>query len=71
MKRLLVPIFAAVVALGARRAARLRAALALEDDSIEQAVARGEFPPAPSAELPVLGAETTQSVAALRGRSSC
>jgi cytochrome c biogenesis protein CcmG/thiol:disulfide interchange protein DsbE len=38
------------------------------DTSIEQAVARGERPPAPSSELPMLGRQGSGSVAALRGK---
>ena len=38
------------------------------DTSIEQAVARGERPVAPSSELPTLGGSGTSSVAALRGK---
>jgi cytochrome c biogenesis protein CcmG/thiol:disulfide interchange protein DsbE len=68
MKRLLVPILAAVVALGLVGLLAYGLLSRSTDDSIEQAVARGEFPAAPSAELPVLGADTTQSVAALRGQ---
>ena len=68
MKRLLVPIVAAVIALGLVGLLGYGLLSRSEDDSIEQAVASGEFPPAPSAELPVLGAGATQSVAALRGQ---
>ncbi len=68
MKRLLVPILAAVVALGLVGLLAYGLLSRATDDSIEQAVARGNFPPAPSAELPVLGSDTTQSVAALRGQ---
>jgi cytochrome c biogenesis protein CcmG, thiol:disulfide interchange protein DsbE len=68
MKRLLVPVACAVVALGLVGLLAYGLLSRSTDDSIEQAVARGDFPPAPSAELPVLGAETTQSVAALRGQ---
>jgi cytochrome c biogenesis protein CcmG/thiol:disulfide interchange protein DsbE len=68
MKRLLVPVLAAVVALGLVGLLAYGLLSRSTDDSIEQAVARGDFPPAPSAELPVLGAASTESVAALRGR---
>jgi cytochrome c biogenesis protein CcmG/thiol:disulfide interchange protein DsbE len=68
MKRLLVPIIAAVVALGLVGLLAYGLLSRATDDSIEQSVARGSFPPAPSAELPLLGAEATQSVAALRGQ---
>jgi cytochrome c biogenesis protein CcmG/thiol:disulfide interchange protein DsbE len=39
-----------------------------QDDSIEQAVARGERPVAASRELPVLGASGTRSLQDLRGK---
>jgi cytochrome c biogenesis protein CcmG, thiol:disulfide interchange protein DsbE len=68
MKRLLVPILAAVVALGLVGLLAYGLLSRSTDDSIEQAVARGDFPPAPSAVLPVLGSDATQSVAALRGK---
>ena len=38
------------------------------DTTIEQAVVRGEYPPAPSSDLPLLGRAGTQSVADLRGK---
>ena len=68
MKRLLVPTLAAVVALGLVGLLMYGLVAKAEDDSIEQAVARGDFPPAPSAALPVLGGSGTQSVAELRGK---
>jgi cytochrome c biogenesis protein CcmG/thiol:disulfide interchange protein DsbE len=68
MKRLLVPIVAAVVALALVGLLGYGLFSRSTDDSIEQAVASGRFPPAPSAELPVLGSEQSQSVAALRGQ---
>jgi cytochrome c biogenesis protein CcmG/thiol:disulfide interchange protein DsbE len=68
MKRLLVPVLAAVVALGLVGLLAYGLLSRSTDDSIEQAVARGDFPAAPSAELPVLGADSTESVAALRGQ---
>ena len=68
MKRLLVPVLAAVVALGLVGLLGYGLVARAEDDSIEQAVARGDFPPAPSAPLPVLGSSATQSVADLRGK---
>ncbi|MBW3606972.1 MAG: TlpA family protein disulfide reductase [Actinobacteria bacterium] len=67
MKRLLVPILAAVAALSLVGLLGYGLIAKAEDDSIEQAVARGDFPPAPSADLPLLGASGTQSVADLRG----
>ncbi len=68
MKRLLVPILAAVVALGLVGLLAYGLLSRATDDSIERAVARGDFPPAPSATLPLLGGDATQSVAALRGK---
>ena len=68
MQRLIAPILAAVVALGLVGLLAYGLMSKAEDDSIEQAVARGDFPPAPSATLPVLGGTATQSVAALRGK---
>jgi len=68
VKRLLVPTLAAVVALGLVGLLAYGLLVGAEDDSIEQAVARGNFPPAPSAPLPVLGESATQSVAGLRGK---
>ena len=68
MKRLLVPLLAAVVAASLVGLLAYGLIANAEDDSIEQAVARGDFPPAPSASLPVLGSDATQSVAALRGK---
>lgn len=68
MKRLVVPILAAAVALGLVGLLGYGLLSRSTDDSIERAVARGDFPPAPSSALPVLGAAATQSVAALRGQ---
>jgi cytochrome c biogenesis protein CcmG/thiol:disulfide interchange protein DsbE len=68
VKRLAVPILAALVALALVGLLGYGLLSRSTDDSIEQAVARGDFPPAPSAELPVLGSQGTQSVAALRGQ---
>ena len=51
MKRLLVPVLAAVVALGLVGLLAYGLLSRSTDDSIEQAVARGDFPPAPSAAL--------------------
>jgi cytochrome c biogenesis protein CcmG/thiol:disulfide interchange protein DsbE len=68
VKRVLVPILAAVVALGLVGLLAYGLVSKTEDDSIEQAVARGEFPPAPSAALPLLGGGGTQSVEGLRGK---
>jgi cytochrome c biogenesis protein CcmG/thiol:disulfide interchange protein DsbE len=68
VKRLLVPLLAAVVALSLVGLLAYGLLARSTDDSIEQAVASGNFPTAPSAELPLLGADATQSVAALRGQ---
>lgn len=68
MKRALVPAVAAVIALGLVGLLAYGLLARSTDDSIEQAVARGEFPPAPSRTLPVLGDAAQQSVAALRGK---
>ena len=68
MKRLFVPILAAVVALGLVGLLAYGLMSRSADDSIEQAVADGNFPPAPSAELPVLGSDGVRSVADLRGK---
>ncbi len=68
VKRLLVPILAAVVALGLVGLLAYGLVSKAEDDSIEQAVARGEQPVAASRELPLLSAAGTRSVADLRGK---
>ena len=69
MKRLAVPILAALLALALVGLLGYGLLSRTTDDSIEQGVARGNFPPAPSAALPVLGSsDATQSVAALRGK---
>ncbi len=68
MKRMLVPILAAVVAAGLVGLLAYGLLSRSTDNSIEQAVARGDFPPAPSATLPVLGSGASQSVEALRGK---
>ena len=68
MKRLLVPLLAAVVALGLVGLLAYGLVSTAADDSIEQAVARGDFPMAPSAALPVLGGSGTRSVEDLRGQ---
>ncbi|MGH2898947.1 MAG: TlpA family protein disulfide reductase [Solirubrobacteraceae bacterium] len=68
MKRLLVPVLAAVVAAGLVGLLAYGLAARTQDDSIEQAVAGGRFPPAPSRTLPVLGADAMKSVAQLRGK---
>ena len=68
MKRLLVPIVAAVVAVALVGLLAYGLVSRSADDSIEQAVASGRFPPAPSRPLPVLGASGTRSPADLRGK---
>jgi cytochrome c biogenesis protein CcmG/thiol:disulfide interchange protein DsbE len=68
MKRLLVPIVAAVAALALVGLLAYGLVSQSTDDTIEQAIARGEFPPAPSSPLPVLGSAEKQSVADLRGK---
>jgi cytochrome c biogenesis protein CcmG/thiol:disulfide interchange protein DsbE len=68
VKRLAVPILAALVAVALVGLLGYGLLSRSTDDSIERAVARGDFPPAPSAALPVLGSHATQSVAALRGK---
>jgi cytochrome c biogenesis protein CcmG/thiol:disulfide interchange protein DsbE len=68
MKRLVIPILAGVVALSLVGLLAYGLAARSTDDTIEQAIARGAFPPAPSSALPVLGSAATQSVAGLRGK---
>jgi cytochrome c biogenesis protein CcmG, thiol:disulfide interchange protein DsbE len=67
VKRLLVPALAAVVAAGLIGLLAYGLVSKSDDTSIEQAVARGQRPAAPSLKLPVLGASGTKSVADLRG----
>lgn len=68
MKRLLVPVVAAVAALALVGLLAYGLTTKSEDTSIDQAVARGERPVAASRELPVLGASGTRSPADLRGK---
>lgn len=68
MKRFLVPAVAAVLALGLVGLLAYGLASKSDDTSIEQAVAKGEFPPAPSSALPVLGGDGTRSIEDLRGK---
>jgi len=68
MKRLLVPALAAVVAAGLIGLLAYGLVSKSDDTSIEQAVARGERPAAPSLKLPVLGGRGVHSVADLRGK---
>ncbi len=68
MKRALVPSVAAVVALALVGLLAYGLMARTADDSIEQAVASGDLPAAPSTALPLLGAAGTESIAALRGK---
>jgi cytochrome c biogenesis protein CcmG/thiol:disulfide interchange protein DsbE len=68
MKRLVVPAVATILAISLVGLLAYGLVARSTDDSIEQSVAKGEFPPAPSSALPVLGATGTQSVAGLRGK---
>jgi cytochrome c biogenesis protein CcmG/thiol:disulfide interchange protein DsbE len=68
MRRYVVPLLAAAVALGLVGLLVYGLSARSDDTSLEQAVARGERPPAPSSELPILGRQGTASVAGLRGK---
>ena len=68
VKRLLVPATVVVVAAGLIGLLGYGLASKREDATIEQAVARGERPPAPSLALPLLGGAGTRSIADLRGQ---
>jgi cytochrome c biogenesis protein CcmG, thiol:disulfide interchange protein DsbE len=68
MRRYVVPLLAAAVALGLVGLLVYGLSARSDDTSLEQAVARGERPPAPSSELPMLGRQGTASVAGLRGK---
>jgi cytochrome c biogenesis protein CcmG/thiol:disulfide interchange protein DsbE len=68
VKRLAVPILAAVAALALVGLLAFGLISRSDDTSIDQAVARGERPVAASRALPVLGASGTRSVAGLRGK---
>ncbi|HWC25762.1 MAG TPA: redoxin domain-containing protein [Solirubrobacteraceae bacterium] len=68
MRRALVPILATVLAIGLVALLGYGLVSRSADTTIEQAVASGTFPQAPSTPLPVLGSDATQSVAALRGK---
>ena len=68
MKRFLVPAVAAVLAISLVGLLAYGLVSRSTDDSIEQSVAAGRFPPAPSSALPVLGEPGTQSIAGLRGK---
>lgn len=68
MKRFVVPALATVLALGLVGLLAYGLVARSDDDSIEQAVANGEFPMAPSATLPLLGGDGMQSIEGLRGK---
>jgi cytochrome c biogenesis protein CcmG/thiol:disulfide interchange protein DsbE len=68
MRRFAIPLVSAVVALGLVGLLVYGLSARSDDTSIEQAVARGERPVAPSLKLPTLGGRGTSSVAALRGK---
>ncbi|HEX8158467.1 MAG TPA: TlpA disulfide reductase family protein [Solirubrobacteraceae bacterium] len=68
MKRLLVPGLAAIIAAAVIGLLAYGLVSKSEDTSIEQAVARGQRPAAPSLKLPVLGGGGTHSIADLRGK---
>jgi cytochrome c biogenesis protein CcmG/thiol:disulfide interchange protein DsbE len=68
VKRLAVPIVAALVAVALVGLLAYGLVSRSDDTSIDQAVARGERPVAASRELPVLGASGTRSIADLRGK---
>lgn len=68
MKRLAVPLFAAIAALAVVGLLAFGLVSRADDTSIDQAVARGERPPAASRELPLLGASGTRSISDLRGK---
>jgi cytochrome c biogenesis protein CcmG/thiol:disulfide interchange protein DsbE len=68
MKRVLVPALAALAAAGLIGLLAYGLVSKSDDSSIEQAVARGQRPQAPSLKLPVLGGPGTRSVADLRGK---
>jgi cytochrome c biogenesis protein CcmG/thiol:disulfide interchange protein DsbE len=68
MKRLVVPIAAAVAALALIGLLTYGLVSRTDDTSIDQALADGERPAAPSRALPKLGEPGTRSIAALRGK---
>ena len=68
MKRILVPGLAAVVAIGLVALLVYGLTARSDDTTIDQAVASGQRPVAPSSALPVLGGSGTMSPAALRGK---
>lgn len=68
MKRALVPALAAIAAAALVSLLAFGLLASAQDSSIDEAVARGERPVAPSRALPVLGASGTRSLADLRGQ---
>ncbi|MDQ3849895.1 MAG: TlpA family protein disulfide reductase [Actinomycetota bacterium] len=68
MKRVTVPLVAAVAALALVALLGYGLVARGDDTSLDQAVARGKYPAAPSRELPRLGRAGTGSVASLRGK---
>jgi len=69
MRRLVIPLLSAVVALGLVGLLVYGLASRSDDTSIDQAVAGAAYPVAPSSTLPVLGSDTaTSSPAAYRGK---
>jgi cytochrome c biogenesis protein CcmG/thiol:disulfide interchange protein DsbE len=68
MRRLAVPVLAAVVALGLVGLLVYGLASRSDDTSLDQAVAAGKRPAAPSSPLPVLGGSGTMSPAAFHGK---
>ncbi|HUR84312.1 MAG TPA: TlpA disulfide reductase family protein [Solirubrobacteraceae bacterium] len=68
MKRILVPVLAAVVAVGLVGLLVYGLTARTDDTSLDEAVAGGQRPVAPSSALPVLGGSGTMSPAALRGK---
>ncbi len=68
MKRALTPIVAGIAALCLVGLLAYGLSARTTDSSLEQAIAAGQLPIAPSAPLPMLGAPGTRSVAGLRGQ---
>ncbi len=68
MKRVALAIVCAVIGLALVGLLGYGLVSRSDDTSIEQAVAEGKRPPAPSRELPLLGAKGTRSLADLRGQ---
>ncbi|HEX4364296.1 MAG TPA: TlpA disulfide reductase family protein [Solirubrobacteraceae bacterium] len=68
MKRLVIPIVAGVIAVALIGLLVFGLTSRSTTDTIAQSIARGDFPPAPSRALPILGASGTRSVAELHGK---